>query len=319
MVIAIQQEQTITIICQYHQHESITMSSSESSFSFLQTNESKIWWLLRLGVCLEFIGHGAFGVITKAGWLPYFAIWGIPESWAWQIMPIVGTMDIILGLLAFFAPRKALLLFMAAWGLMTALLRPLAGEPVSELLERAYNYCVPLAAFLMIYWDAKPHGWWHRVKNIPNLSQKHWGWLKIFLQVAIAVYLIAHGAFGAFDAKAGLIIHYDVTGISTLFGSTEAALTIIGWFEIILGISVLLAPITPLLFFVYFWKIVTESLFIFSGAFYGGFEFIERGASMVVPLALYFIILILKNPQFAARQAPSTTFDKIAANDRDRY
>lgn len=289
------------------------MSNRATLFSFLKTNESKIWWLLRLGVCLEFIGHGAFGIITKAGWLPYFAIWGIPEAWAWHIMPLVGTMDIILGILAFWMPRRALLLFMAAWGLMTACLRPLAGEPVSELFERSYNYCVPLAAFLMIYWDNKSHGWWHRVRNIPILTRKHWGWLKILLQIAIAVYLIGHGAFGAFDGKAGLVKHYDATGIAALFGSTQTALTAIGWFEIILGILVLFAPIAPLLFFICFWKIATESLFIFSGAFYGGVEFIERGASMVAPLALYFIILILKEPQLYSRPAQDIASEKITA------
>ena len=284
------------------------MSSKATGFSFLKTNESKIWWLLRLGICLEFIGHGAFGIITKAGWLPYFAVWGIPESWAWRIMPIVGTMDIILGIIAFFAPRKALLLYMAAWGLMTALLRPLAGEPISELFERSYNYCVPLVAYLAIAWDVKSHGWWHRVKNVPTLTIKQWGWLKILLQVAIAVYLIGHGAFGAFDAKAGLVKHYDATGISLLFGSSQTALTAIGWFEIVLGIFVLIAPVAPLLFFVCGWKIATESLFIFSGAFYGGFEFIERGASMVAPLTLYLIILILKKPQFSSSmRSPSKT------------
>jgi hypothetical protein len=270
------------------------MTNSSTLSNFLKTNQAKIWWLLRLGVALEFIGHGAFGVITKEGWLPYFGVWGIPENIAWRIMPIVGVIDISLGFLAFFAPRKSFLLFMAAWGLMTACLRPLAGEPISELFERAYNFCVPLAAFLMIAWDVKSHGWFHRVKNVPQLSKKHWNWLKILLQVAIAVYLISHGAFGAFDAKEGLVKQYEATGIAALFGSTSAALSAIGWFEIALGIFVLLAPIAPLLFFVCGWKIVTESLFIFSGAFYSGFEFIERGASMVAPLGLYFIILIIK-------------------------
>ena len=292
------------------------MNSTATSFSFLKTNESKIWWLLRLGVCLEYIGHGAFGIITKAGWLPYFAVWGIPENWAWRIMPIVGTMDIVLGILAFFAPRKSLLLYMAAWGLMTAFLRPLAGEPISELFERSYNYCVPLAAYCAIAWDVKSHGWWHRVKNIPTLTRKHWSGLKLLLQVAIAVYLIGHGAFGAFDAKAGLIEQYDATGISRLFGSTQTALSVIGWFEIILGISVLFAPVAPLLFFICFWKIATESLFIFSGAFYGGFEFIERGASMVAPLALYFIISILKKSQFSPMRSLNASLDQIPAKQK---
>ncbi|MEB3213198.1 MAG: hypothetical protein VKL39_17740 [Leptolyngbyaceae bacterium] len=267
---------------------------SGSKVGFLKTHEAKIWWLLRIGVCMEFIGHGAFGVITKEGWLPYFAVWGIPEGPAWKLMPIVGTMDIVLGILALFTPRKGFFLFMAAWGLMTAFLRPLAGEPVSELFERSYNYCVPFAAFLLILWDAKSHGWFHRVKNIPTLTKKHWSAIRWLLQIAIAVYLIGHGAFGAFDAKAGLAGHYDATGISALFGSTQAALTTIGWFEILLGVAVLFAPIAPLLFFIFAWKVVTESLFIFSGAFWGGFEFIERGASMVAPLALYYVFKVLK-------------------------
>ncbi|MEM9218920.1 MAG: hypothetical protein AAGD25_31865 [Cyanobacteria bacterium P01_F01_bin.150] len=278
------------------------VSNSSSGVSgFLATHEEKVWWLLRMGVCWEFIGHGAFGVITKAGWLPYFAVWGIPEGPAWKLMPIVGIMDIILGLLAFFTPRKGFLLFMAAWGLMTAFLRPLAGEPVSELFERAYNYAVPFAAFLLILWDSKPHGWFHRVRNIPSLTTQKWQTIKTLLRVAIGVYLIGHGAFGAFDAKTGLAGHYDATGISAIFGSTGTALAAIGWFEIALGIAILIAPIAPLLFFACGWKIVTESLFIFSGAFWGGFEFIERGASFAAPLALYFVIQILR--QRKAREA----------------
>ena len=292
------------------------MNSTATSFNSLKTQESKIWWLLRLGVCLEYIGHGAFGVITKEGWLPYFAVWGIPENWAWRIMPIVGTMDIVLGLFAFFAPRKSLLLYMAAWGLMTAILRPLAGEPISELFERSYNYCVPLAAFLAIAWDAKSHGWWHRVKNVPTLTRKHWNWLKIMLQIAIAVYLIGHGAFGAFDAKDGLVTQYEATGISTLFGSTQTALTVIGWFEIFLGIAVLLAPVAPLLFFVCFWKIATESLFIWSGAFFGGFEFIERGASMVAPLVLYLVISILKESKISSGRSSNASLDEVVTQQK---
>jgi hypothetical protein len=266
---------------------------------FLESHEAKIWWLLRMGVCWEFIGHGAFGVITKAGWLPYFAVWGIPEAAAWKIMPIVGVMDIVLGLMAFFTPRKALILFMAAWGLMTAFLRPLAGEPISELFERSYNYCVPFAAFLMILWDAKRHGWFHRVKNVPTLSTEHWRFLKILLQVAIAVYMIGHGAFGLIDAKAGLAGHYDAVGISALFGSTGAALNTLGAFEILLGIAVLIAPVAPLLFFICAWKIFTESLFIFSGASWGIFEFIERGASYAAPIALFYIMSLIKERKSA--------------------
>ena len=99
--------------------------------------------VLRVAVAACFIGHGAFGIITKTAWLPYFAIFGIPEAWAWRLMPVVGTVDITVGVLTLFHPVRAVVLYMAFWGFQTACLRPLAGQGVWELLERAGNYGVP--------------------------------------------------------------------------------------------------------------------------------------------------------------------------------
>ena len=33
--------------------------------------EHKLYWLLRLGVVGCFIGHGAYGFMTKEAWVPY--------------------------------------------------------------------------------------------------------------------------------------------------------------------------------------------------------------------------------------------------------
>ena len=104
-----------------------------------------LFWLLRIACFLEFVGHGAFGVITKAAWVPYFGVVGIPERWAYRLMPVVGSVDIFLGFLVLLRPVRGALLYMAVWGLWTALLRPLAGEPFWETVERAPNYLVPLA------------------------------------------------------------------------------------------------------------------------------------------------------------------------------
>jgi hypothetical protein len=70
----------------------------------------RIHWLLRLAVFCEFVGHGAFGVLTKQGWVPYFAVYGIPEAWAWTLMPLLDSVDIFLGTLALVAPIRAALL-----------------------------------------------------------------------------------------------------------------------------------------------------------------------------------------------------------------
>ncbi|MEP7347422.1 MAG: hypothetical protein ABI877_19275, partial [Gemmatimonadaceae bacterium] len=82
------------------------------------------YWILRIGAASCFIGHGAFGLITKAAWLPYFAVVGIPESWAWRLMPVVGAVDVLAGMAVLFAPRGLPLVYMTVWALWTALLRP---------------------------------------------------------------------------------------------------------------------------------------------------------------------------------------------------
>ena len=75
--------------------------------------EWKLHWVLRLALFCEFVGHGAFGILMKAGWVPYFQTFGIPEAWAWRLMPVVGSVDILLGVLALVAPIRAALLYMA--------------------------------------------------------------------------------------------------------------------------------------------------------------------------------------------------------------
>ena len=102
-------------------------------------------WLLRLACALEFLGHGAFGVLTKPAWVAYYGVVGIPEAWAYRLMPLTGGVDLFLGFLVLLKPVRAALLYMAVWGLWTALLRPLAGEPLWETIERAPNYLIPAA------------------------------------------------------------------------------------------------------------------------------------------------------------------------------
>ncbi len=80
---------------------------------------------------------------------------GIPEPWAYRLMPLTGGVDIFLGFLVLFKPLRAALLYMAVWGLWTALLRPLAGEPLWETVERAPNYLIPAA---LLYLRGLPTG-----------------------------------------------------------------------------------------------------------------------------------------------------------------
>src|SRR3954462_15951099 len=80
------------------------------------------YWALRIGSAMCFIGHGAFGFITKAAWLPYFGVVGVPESLAWKLMPLIGAVDVTAGMAVHLAPRALPLIYMSAWALLTALL-----------------------------------------------------------------------------------------------------------------------------------------------------------------------------------------------------
>src|SRR5438067_2156411 len=60
-------------------------------------------------------------------------------------MPLVGTVDIAVGVMTLARPRRLFLLYATLWALWTALLRPLAGQGGWEFVERAGNYGVPLA------------------------------------------------------------------------------------------------------------------------------------------------------------------------------
>jgi uncharacterized membrane protein YphA (DoxX/SURF4 family) len=77
----------------------------------------KLHWALRVGVALEFIGHGVAGLYRPAAWIPYFTFFGIPESFAHDYMTYVtGTLDIALGILALVRPMRVVMLHMAVGG-----------------------------------------------------------------------------------------------------------------------------------------------------------------------------------------------------------
>ena len=241
----------------------------------MQSAESQSYWVLRVGAALCFIGHGAFGFITKAAWLPYFAVVGIPEAWAWRIMPLVGAVDVLAGMAVLYAPRGLPLLYMVVWAAWTALLRPLAGESVFETLERAGNYGVPLALLLMTGVTFSRAGLLRSVSHVERRETS--AVVRSVLQWTTVLLLLGHGALGV-TGKPGLTTHY--ASIALPMGTTIA----VGWFEVALALAVAVRPAAGLLVFVAVWKLGTESLWITAGG--PIWEFVERAGSYAAPLSL---------------------------------
>jgi phosphohistidine phosphatase SixA len=287
--------------------------------------------VLRIGAGLCFIGHGAFGVLTKTAWLPYFSFAGIGPDAAYALMPVIGMIDILVGIAVLAAPHPAFLLYMTLWAVWTAALRPLTGEPVWELFERAGNYCVPLALFVLAGGFA---GWRARhgddaierllrragaetrrsTERARTASAASGGELPvaasrttktattaamrrqaaIILRAATALLLFGHGALALLTRKPLLAEHIALAGLPA------GALPVVGAFEIALAAIVAVRPVAPVLLFVLVWKVATELLFPLAGA--PTWEFVERAGSYAAPLALLLLIARTGRPTLRTRR-----------------
>ena len=113
-------------------------------------NVEKAQWALRIGIFGTFVGHGVFALTVKKSWLPMFAAVGIPEATAITLLPLIGLMDVLVGTWVLLKPNKYVLGWAAFWGFWTALMRPIAGDPILDFVERWSNWAAPLALIYLL-------------------------------------------------------------------------------------------------------------------------------------------------------------------------
>lgn len=113
-------------------------------------NSRKIEWILRIAVAGEFIGHGVFGLQAKHGWVLYLTTVGFSADTAVVLLPLIGILDIVLAILILIKPVRIALLWMTFWAFATALIRPIAGEPIWDFVERFANIGAPLALLYLL-------------------------------------------------------------------------------------------------------------------------------------------------------------------------
>ena len=182
-------------------------------------------------------------------------------------------------------PVRAVILYMAFWGFQTACLRPLAGQGIWELLERAGNYGVPLA-FLCLLGAGRSLTDWFSAQPMPPLTVARSSMIGWILRATTALLLIGHGGFD-------FVMHKEWSGYAAAAGISPATLAahpltpLAGWFECVLGLLVLARPTRGVLLFVFALKLGTEALRPLAGE--PIWEFIERGGNYGAPLALTWI------------------------------
>jgi uncharacterized membrane protein YphA (DoxX/SURF4 family) len=229
---------------------------------------------LRIAAALCFIGHGAFGIITKTIWCNYFAVFGVGHDMAYRLMPVLGAVDILMGLSILLYPTRAVLGWLVMWGLVTASLRPLSGEPVGELIERAGNFGVPLTLLFL----SGRGSWWSRIDAHPQPGKARFDRVILCLRVVVFLLLLGHGWLNWIEKK-GLLTQYSALGFSNPVAVAHAA----GIFEMIAAVAVLIKPVRPLVLVLLLWKAGTELFY----PHWEVFEWVERGGSYGSLLALW--------------------------------
>jgi hypothetical protein len=246
------------------------------------STEQKMYYTLRIAAAMCLIGHGAFGIITKPIWCNYFAVMGIGHDMAYRLMPIVGSIDILMGIVLLFYPIRAIAGWLVIWGTVTASLRPISGEPFAEFIERAGNFGAPLALLLLSGGLKQTVGMWFKPIN-PDIStdEKTMAQVTLCLRAVGFLLLVGHGWLNILEKK-GLISQYTSLG----FYNPAAVAHTVGIFEILAACTVLIRPIRPVLMAFLIWKAGTELFY----PHYEIFEWVERGGSYGTILALWFAL-----------------------------
>ncbi|MAN37830.1 MAG: hypothetical protein CMI21_09490 [Opitutae bacterium] len=279
-----------------------------------RTLQTQLHWTLRVTVALCFIGHGTWGLITKSGWLPFFASQGIDPELAWKLQPWVGAFDIAMALLLLRRSNRAILIWMFLWALWTAMLRPLAGnlEKVQvegewtvqireearpdktqtwEFWERAGNWGPPFMLLVMGGAFAV------RRKDLlggyeePEIKESTIDTIFFLCKLCLALLLIGHAGFGFAVQKQMLIDHWQSIGVN----ADSDLIAQIGYAEFALGILIFVAPVRPLILLALGWKLFTEFLYVPADTVKGMgvvnvFEWIERWGDYGIPLAMLYIL-----------------------------
>lgn len=130
------------------------------SRALIPQETAKIELILRVAMFGEFFGHGVFAWQLKQKFLDMLAsMTGITGDLAKNLMQAVGAVDIVVALIVLFKPIRILLFWGAIWALLTAIARPVSGDPIWDFVERWANVGVPLALLYVRGWPRTAKEW----------------------------------------------------------------------------------------------------------------------------------------------------------------
>ncbi|MBI5391400.1 hypothetical protein HZB00_00185, partial [Candidatus Woesearchaeota archaeon] len=108
----------------------------------------------------EFLGHCIFAMMQYQRFVEMLtAMTGIAGPLALKLIVVIGIIDISIAVLMLFFPFRLLVGYAALWGFLTALARPIAGDPIWDFVERWANWGAPLALLILRGFPRKLKEW----------------------------------------------------------------------------------------------------------------------------------------------------------------
>lgn len=115
------------------------------------TTDTRIEWVLRIGVAGAFIGHGVLAVKGNAEWVGWIEkITHVSHPTATTLLLFAGLFNLILAMSILVKPIRPLLMWMTFWGFLTAILRLLISLSVWDFIAVSANWAAPLALYLRV-------------------------------------------------------------------------------------------------------------------------------------------------------------------------
>ena len=116
-----------------------------------------IEWILRLAMFGTFLGHGIFAIQQKARFIEMLtAMTTIQQPLAGTLIFYIGIVDVLVAFAILIKPLRIILIYGAIWAFLTAVARPVAGDPIWDFVERWPNWALPLA---LLYIRGLPKTW----------------------------------------------------------------------------------------------------------------------------------------------------------------
>ena len=107
--------------------------------------------ILRLGGAICFIGHGLLALNGKEGFVNLLGTFDLQAAQALNVLKVIGSIDILVGLLILFKPYRAVLHWAMLWTGLTILAWGIHGDSLMDLARRAPYFTTPMALLYLLY------------------------------------------------------------------------------------------------------------------------------------------------------------------------